>query len=89
MIYDLRLTIYKVYKVMVKLLLQGVGCVLGSVALWVVFIAVVASLDTCVDGHRVDPYGMEFELPTKEEAGEKLREPFNSLPPVCDESAMW
>lgn len=64
---------------MAKLLLQGVGCVLGSVALWVVFIAVVVSLDTCVDGHRIDPYGMEFELPTKEEAGERLAEPFECL----------
>lgn len=77
------------FKVMVKLLLQGVGCVVGSVVLWAVFIAVVASLDTCVDGERFDPYGMRWELPTMEEAGERLAEPFNSLPPVCDESAMW
>ena len=69
---------------MVKLLLQGAGCVVGSVALWAVFIAVVASLDTCVDGHRIDPYSMEPGLPSWEEAGERLREPFNSLPPVCD-----
>lgn len=62
-----------------KLLLQGAGCVLGSVALWVVFIAVVASLDTCVDGERFDPYGMEPGLPSWEEAGERLREPFECL----------
>lgn len=75
--------------VMVKLLLQGAGCVLGSVALWAVFIAVVVSLDTCVDGERFDPYSLRWELPSWEEAGERLREPFNSLPPVCGKSALW
>jgi len=42
---------------MVKLLLQGVGCVVGSVLLWAAFLLVVVSLDTCVDGERFDPYG--------------------------------
>lgn len=44
------------FKVMMKLCLQGMGCVLGSVLLWAVFLLVVVSLDTCVDGERFDPY---------------------------------
>lgn len=65
---------------MARLLLKGFGCMVGGALLLPLLALVVVSLDRCVEGRPLDPYSLE--LPKREEAAERLAEPFNTLPPT-------